>query len=312
MSKASVPTFCSPTTSRRTPRTVLQFGSFQPHPLRRRQEAVGNGNLQYYVQSSKVEDATPSDGEVVPLIKALPPADERYSDMKVLVAGATGGVGKAVTRQLASQGIQTRAFVRDAVRASATLPLGGSGVEILEGNVYNYRDCNRAMQGCTAVICATGATDRFSPLSPFQVDFQGTENLVAAARQSGIKKFVFVSSIGADDPLFPLNLFFGLLFWKKQGELAVQRSGLDYTIIRPGGLLNEIRSGRGEGGVVAAGADAFGLPPRRMPGSILRSDVAEGCVAALVEPAASNKVIEVIAAGDQPKRPWAAIFASVS
>ena len=37
-----------------------------------------------------------------------------------------------------------------------------------------------------------------------------------------------------DDPLFPLNLFFGVLLFKKQGELALQRSGLDYTIIRPG------------------------------------------------------------------------------
>lgn len=38
-----------------------------------------------------------------------------------------------------------------------------------------------------------------------------------------------------DDPLFPLNLYWGVLFWKKQGEQALQRSGLDYTIVRPGG-----------------------------------------------------------------------------
>lgn len=53
-------------------------------------------------------------------------------------------------------------------------------------------------------------------------------------RSQGVKKFVLVSSIGCDDPLFPLNLFWGVLLWKKQGELAVQRSGLDYTIVRPG------------------------------------------------------------------------------
>jgi hypothetical protein len=50
----------------------------------------------------------------------------------------------------------------------------------------------------------------------------------------GVKKVVLVTSIGTDDPLFPLNLLWGVLLWKKQGELALQRSGIDYTIVRPG------------------------------------------------------------------------------
>lgn len=48
---------------------------------------------------------------------------------------------------------------------------------------------------------------------------------------------VQVSSIGADDVLNPLNLFWGVLFWKKRAEEELQRSGLDYTIVRPGGAL---------------------------------------------------------------------------
>ena len=259
-----------------------------------------------------LEDSTPSDGEVVPIIKALPPADERYSGMKVLVAGATGGVGKAVVKQLVAQGISVRALVRDGVRASSLLPGSDQGVEIIEGDVYQFNNCKRAVQGCSAIICATGPTDRFNPLAPFQVDFQGTENLVAAAKQANISKFIYVSSIGADDILFPLNAFWGVLFWKKQGELAVQRSGIDYTIIRPGGLLNEVKNGRGDGGVIAAGPDAFGLPPRRMPGSILRSDVADGCVVSLVAPEAINKVVEVISENGESRKAWAEVFASVS
>lgn len=98
---------------------------------------------------------------------------------------------------------------------------------------------------------------------------------------------------------------------KKQGELALQRSGIPYTIIRPGGLLDEPRQGQKLGSVVAAGPDAFGLPPRRRPGSILRSSVAEACVAALVEPAASGKVVELVAERDAPNRPFAELFAGV-
>lgn len=45
---------------------------------------------------------------------------------------------------------------------------------------------------------------------------------------------VLVTSVGADELLFPLNLLWGVLFWKKRAEEALQRSGLDYTIVRPG------------------------------------------------------------------------------
>ena len=64
-----------------------------------------------------------------------------------------------------------------------------------------------------------------------------------------------------------------MLFWKKRGEEAVQRSGIPYTIVRPGGLLNAPRQGQAAAGVIMEGPGTFGLPPKRMPGSILRSQV---------------------------------------
>ena len=64
-----------------------------------------------------------------------------------------------------------------------------------------------------------------------------------------------------------------VLFWKKRGEEAVQRSGIPYTIVRPGGLLNAPRQGQAAAGIVMEGPGTFGLPPKRTPGSILRSQV---------------------------------------
>lgn len=66
-------------------------------------------------------------------------------------------------------------------------------------------------------------------------------NLISAAKQKGVQKFVLVSSIGADDLANPLNLFWGVLFWKKRAEQELQRSGLTYTIVRPGGLKTQLR-----------------------------------------------------------------------
>lgn len=64
-----------------------------------------------------------------------------------------------------------------------------------------------------------------------------------------------------------------VLFWKKRGEEALQRSGIPYTVVRPGGLINETRQGQVTGAIVMEGPGVFGLPPKRTPGSILRSQV---------------------------------------
>ncbi|GAB4821333.1 hypothetical protein N2152v2_008379 [Parachlorella kessleri] len=255
----------------------------------------------------------PAADELIPEERRLPAADERYKDLKVLVAGATGGVGRAVVERLLAEGVPVRALVRDGVKAAARLP-SSPLVEVVEGDVYQYQTVVRALHGCNAVICATGPTNRLDPAGPFKVDYQGTSNLVAAAKQAGVRKFVHVTSIGTDDLLFPLNIYWGVLFWKKRGEEALQRSGLDYTIVRPGGLLNEPRSGQRVGGVEMGGPDTYGLPPRKMPGSILRKQVqrvADCCVEALVEEAASGKVVEIVAKPELPNRPYTELFSSV-
>lgn len=240
-------------------------------------------------------------------INASLPTPSPTSYSKVLVAGATGGVGKSVVEQLTAAGVSVRALVRDRSKAARLLP---SEVEIVQCDVYSdYKAVEQAAVGCDGVICATGPTDRLNPLGPFSIDFVGTKNLVTAAVQAReIKKFVYVTSIGVDDPFFPLNLLWGVLLWKKQGELVLQRSGLDYTIIRPGGLKTEGQAFN----LVAAGPNSFGLPPRRRPGSVLRSQVASCCIAALEESNASGKIVELIAERDSLEiLTWSALFASV-
>ena len=157
-----------------------------------------------------------------------------------------------------------------------------------------------------ALVICTGARDFFTdPAAPFSVDFAGTANLVAAAKNSGstFKRVVLVTSIGADDLINPLNLFWGVLFWKKRGEEALQRSGLPYTIVRPGGLKSKLPPGETDAGfIVAKPPGTYGVPPLRKAGSILRSQVAEVCVESLVTPAADGRVLEIIAERGAPAR----------
>jgi len=143
---------------------------------------------------------------------------------------------------------------------------------------------------------------------------QGTVNLVDAAGQAGIKRFVFMTASGADDPIInPLNLFWGFLFWKKRAEEHLQRSGLSYTIVRPAGLLGDNRqrvltSLTGDREVVLAPAGTYGLPPRRRAGIISRGEVAECCVEALVQAPAMERVVEVTTHRAAPARSWDELF----
>lgn len=263
-----------------------------------------------------VSPASTPDASETPEAHSSPSTDDRFESVKkVLVVGASGGVGRKVVEALVAKGVEVVALVRSPEKAARMLP---AAAQIVKGDVYQFATLPGAAKGCDAVICATGATDVRDPLGPFSTDYMGTKNLIAATQQAGIEKFVFVTSIGTDDPLYnPLNLFWGVLFWKKRAEEELQRSGLKYTIVRPGGLVTDgkqqTRNGkrRGEGSVVMAAAGTYGVPPRRQAGSILRSKVAECCVEALVQPAAECKVVEIISEPAAPALAWDVLFDGV-
>jgi nucleoside-diphosphate-sugar epimerase len=122
-------------------------------------------------------------------------------------------------------------------------------------------------------------------LGPLSVDFFGTKNLVEAAKAARVEQFVMVSSLCVSRLLHPLNLFWLILFWKKQAEAYLQASGLTYTIVRPGGLKND----DSHLPLVMAAADTL------FEGSLPRRQVAEVCIEALLQPSAKNKVVEIVA-----------------
>jgi uncharacterized protein YbjT (DUF2867 family) len=97
-------------------------------------------------------------------------------------------------------------------------------------------------------------------------------------------------------------LFWLILVWKKQAEEYLQKSGLNYTIVRPGGLKNEDNTDA----IVMSKADTL------FDGSIPRAKVAQVCVEALFQPAATNKIVEIVAKPDAPAQSFEALFTSVT
>ena len=89
--------------------------------------------------------------------------------------------------------------------------------------------------------------------------------------------------------------------WKKQAEEYLRQSGVNYTIVRPGGLKNEDNTNP----ILMASADSL------FDGSIPRQKVAKVCVEALLQPTARNKVVEIIAKAEAPESTWERLFTGV-
>ncbi len=219
--------------------------------------------------------------------------------MKAFVVGATGETGRRIVRVLVAKGIPVRAMVRDRQRAQEILP---NVVECVEGDVLNRDNITHAIADCTVLVCATGARPSFDPTGPYQVDYEGTKNLVDVAKVQEIQHFVLVSSLCVSRFFHPLNLFWLVLWWKKQAENYLIQSGLTYTIVRPGGLKNDDTDDRP---LVMTPADTL------FEGNVPRLKVAETCVEALLNPQAQNKIVEIVAQENATAKSYSELFAGV-
>jgi len=104
----------------------------------------------------------------------------------VLVAGATGGTGRALVRNLSAQGFAVKALVRDEDKARAVL---GDDIRYAVGDVRDINTLALAMDDAAYVISAIGASRSDPTNNPEAVDFAGVKNLADAAAQMGVKQF---------------------------------------------------------------------------------------------------------------------------
>jgi uncharacterized protein YbjT (DUF2867 family) len=110
----------------------------------------------------------------------------------------------------------------------------------------------------------------------------------------GLQRVVLVSSLCAGRWTHPLNLFGLILVWKRLGERWLERSGLDYTVVRPGGLSEDDSRCEREG-VVFSGAD------QQESNSIPRLLVARVCLDAITTPASVGRIVEITSNASEPQ-----------
>ena len=204
---------------------------------------------------------------------------------KVFVAGGSKGVGRAVIDKLLAEGSQVVALLRsnDAVAELSAL----DGVTAIQGDAFEYKNVENAMDGCDAVITtlggSTGDNDKL-------VDYEGNSNVIEAAGILGVTRLILVTSIGCGTskeaaPPAVFEVLKEVLAAKERAEklLIKYYTNMNWTIIRPGGLKSEPMTGKA---ILTADAKALG--------SIHRQDVADLVVKALTSSKTERKVLSAI------------------
>tara|TARA_B100000953_G_scaffold191182_1_gene157398 strand:+ start:4338 stop:5309 length:972 start_codon:yes stop_codon:yes gene_type:complete len=213
----------------------------------------------------------------------------------IVVIGASGRTGRFVLEGLANKDVRIRALSRNIERASADI---SGNYEWVQADVTQPETLVMAFQGSDIIISTIGAKPGKGPDGPESVVYKGVINLVDEAKRAGARHIIYMSSIGAGgaenfSTTF-LNLFMNkTLKWKSLGEEYMRNSGIDFTIIRPGGL-------RGEPGVSGI---KFGQGDEIM-GYIPREDVAEVMIESAFNLDAVNKTFEIINDENLPVGAW--------
>lgn len=224
----------------------------------------------------------------------------------ILVAGASGRAGHFVVEHLREEGVAFRAMTRSREEAMKRLGPAFADVDWVECDVRDAAQVAAAMRGVTEVISVIGANQITGPNSAEFVDYGGVKNLVDAALAQKVRHFVLLTAIGVTDPDHPFNKATkGALGWRLKGEDYLRASGLSYTIVRPGGLVNDPA---GQKGLRIEQGDHW-RPLLRS--TLSRDDLALVLIESLRNPAARRTTFELVNDPEAAPGAWREAFSNL-
>lgn len=188
-----------------------------------------------------------------------------FHTMKIALFGATGGTGREIVRQALEQGYTVSALVRDPAR----LGISDANLTLSIGDVLDPAAVASVVEGADVAIISLGNT----PNNPDFIVSEGTAVILDAMREAGVARVIAITSLGVGESKDQVPLAFRMLMRtvmkrpmedKERQERLVKESGLDWIIIRPGGLTNGS----------ATGTYRAGTDPNIVAGQVSRADVA--------------------------------------
>src|SRR4051812_13548634 len=151
------------------------------------------------------------------------------TDSRVLVAGATGQLGRVIARKLMASGTRVRALARNRAALEALAP----GAEIAAVDLRDLPKLTDACRGVDQIVATANNNMGTGPTSPTRIDLSGYQNLCAAARNTGVRRLIYVSYRGVAQDA-PVDIF--RVKWYI--EDAIKRSGVPFVMLRPSAFMD--------------------------------------------------------------------------
>lgn len=197
--------------------------------------------------------------------------------MKLTILGATGEVGQNLVQQTLALGHKVTAFTRSPDKLKSR----HDNLKVVAGDVLDPEAVKDSVQGQDAVLCALG----MPLMNKDQLRSKGTANIVQAMEETGVKRLVCLSVLGAGDSRSVLPFHYTYLIvpfllrrtiadHNKQ-ETHIRNSGLDWVMVRPGNFTDGSKTGSYRHGFTA------GDPPASL--KISRADVADFMIRQLAD-----------------------------
>jgi uncharacterized protein YbjT (DUF2867 family) len=206
--------------------------------------------------------------------------------MVVAIAGGHGKIGLRLTRLLAERGDRVLSLIRDPAQAEHVSTAGAEPVMAdLENTGVDAVASD--IEGTDAVVFTAGAGPGSGAERKLTLDRDGAILMADAAKAVGARRYVIVSSMGADPSHSGDEVFDVYLRAKGEADAAIAASGLDYTVVRPGRLTDAQGTG-----LVAIGASVA-------RGEVPRDDVAAVLAATLAEPVTIGRTFELVSGPDR-------------
>src|SRR5471030_917627 len=211
---------------------------------------------------------------------------------KVAIVGAHGQIGQLLIKHLVAQNVGAIGIVRKEEQVSTMRKLGAEPIllDIENATAEQLATCLQGA-GADAVVFAAGAGGGSSAERKRTVDYAGSVLLAQAAHQAGVRRYIQISAIGVDNPIKPDTdpVWKAYIEAKRDADIELRKSALDWTIIRPGPLTDTPATG------------LVTLSPNAGRGEVTREDVALVVVAVLQAPNSIGQQWE-LRGGDTPIR----------